>query len=327
MNKELLNLLEQQAKLQGQHMWFCVACTSGSVVFGSMLKSLENKVDKNAEEIAAVKDAQADLENKTTNLEDRVKTVEKEKSATVQQCENAVLDELNKRESRKKNIVLYNVTESNKDRGEERKKDDLKALDEVFNTMDLDVNTKEDVTFITRIGEKNPSKQRPLMFGCCSELLKSDILKRAKLLANTDFEHISVVPDLTKKQRQTEAEKRKLMEQRNADMSPEQAKNFVWRMHGERGKQVLKKVPRRHRESTTRAGRGRGATRDPRPSQTGAEQSTRPEQGSGRQARTVATGANRTRLNSKRTMQDVREGEGEEATEEVLEDEVMEPPK
>ena len=88
MNKELLNLLEQQAKLQGQHMWFCVACTSGSVVFGSMLKSLENKVDKNAEEIAAVKDAQADLENKTTNLEDRVKTVEKEKSATVQQCEN-----------------------------------------------------------------------------------------------------------------------------------------------------------------------------------------------------------------------------------------------
>ena len=115
-----------------------------------MLKSLENKVDKNAEEIAAVKDAQADLENKTTNLEDRVKTVEKEKSATVQQCENAVLDELNERESRKKNIVLYNVTESNKDRGEERKKDDLKALDEVFNTMDLDVNTKEDVTFITR---------------------------------------------------------------------------------------------------------------------------------------------------------------------------------
>ena len=87
--------------------------------------------------------------------------------------------------------------------------------------MNLDVNTKEDITFVTRIGEKNPSIQRPLMFGCCSELMKSDILKKAKLLANTDFNHISVVPDLTKKQRQTEAEKKKLMDQRNAEMSPE----------------------------------------------------------------------------------------------------------
>ena len=57
--------------------------------------------------------------------------------------------------------------------------------------------------FCRRIGERG-GDPRPLVFGVYSEEEKRHLLEKAKELLYTRYEHISIVPDMTKSQRSGE---------------------------------------------------------------------------------------------------------------------------
>jgi hypothetical protein len=99
--------------------------------------------------------------------------------------------------------------------------------------------------FCRRIGEKS-AEPRPMVIGLETEEEKRHILARARNLQGTQFQDISVVPDLTKKQRAKEAKMKQEAEERNKSLTTEECnRNEKWLVVGRRGeKRLIKGIER-----------------------------------------------------------------------------------
>jgi hypothetical protein len=99
--------------------------------------------------------------------------------------------------------------------------------------------------FCRRIGEKG-ANPRPMIIGLETEEEKRHILGRARNLHGTQFHDISVVPDLTKKQRSREARLKQEAEERNKKLTNEDRnRNEKWLVVGRRGeKRLIKGIER-----------------------------------------------------------------------------------
>lgn len=100
-------------------------------------------------------------------------------------------------------------------------------------TINVKLNIETDVKFVRRIGEKKDAT-RPLLVGLIDPNTRGTILNNASKLANTQFSGISLVPDLTKRQREEDEEVRKLCETRNRERSGDDL-NFIWKPLGPQG--------------------------------------------------------------------------------------------
>ncbi len=126
---------------------------------------------------------------------------------------------------------------------------------------ELRVDVREDaVKFCKRIGEIG-NAPRPLLTGFHMESDKLNLMRVAKNLENTVFSDVKIAPDLTKRQREEEAELKKEAEKRNKNLSEsDMSKNLHWVVVRARGERHLTKE-RRDAEWTTT---GRKRTRDGR---------------------------------------------------------------
>jgi hypothetical protein len=127
---------------------------------------------------------------------------------------------------------------------------------------------------------------------------------------NTAFCDVEVCPDLTKRQRQEEADMKKEAVKRNQQMGDEdRAKNLAWQVVGPRGERRLEK-----KYVNWELERGRQNRRDPRGGQRG-RGTNRPAGGTGRQTSNVLTGANNVALGPGTATAEedgIGEGSGEE---------------
>ena len=134
-----------------------------------------------------------------------------------------------------------------------------------------------------RLGQKNSDNQpRPLLLIFKTKADRDRMLDRAPGLSrNRDEEYrsISIVADLTQKQRKLEQEMFNRAEKLNLERSPEKiSKNLVHKVLGRRGERVLRQVELRDREMVNEQGKvvdieqgedfrtnmgKRGATRSP----------------------------------------------------------------
>ena len=71
-------------------------------------------------------------------------------------------------------------------------------------------------------------KPRPVIVGFKDSKAREYILANSRQLVNSEFHHISIVPDLTTQQRRMEEKLRKTAEQRNKELSREEALNWEW---------------------------------------------------------------------------------------------------
>lgn len=90
--------------------------------------------------------------------------------------------------------------------GHERDRGDLRILE--FSL------TKEDVKFCCRV-EKKRESPRALVVGFYMEYARSVLLRYTKFLADTEYEDVSVIPNITKRQRQEELTMKDEAERRN----------------------------------------------------------------------------------------------------------------
>jgi hypothetical protein len=99
-----------------------------------------------------------------------------------------------------------------------------------------------------------------MIVGFCTEYAKSTLLRYTRYLADTEYEDVSVVPDLTKKQRQEETSMKEEAERRNECELTEDdlAKNLCWKVVGQRGEKRLVKGFNRENGGVAIRGRGRG---------------------------------------------------------------------
>jgi hypothetical protein len=112
-------------------------------------------------------------------------------------------EEMTRREERRKNIVVHGLLENTEAEGRRRLEADRRQLDEIFIALDVNVSEASDVEFCRRVGEQS-ERPRPLIVGFFTEWAKDIVLKNAKRLMESELSGVTLVPDLTDKQRKAE---------------------------------------------------------------------------------------------------------------------------
>lgn len=116
------------------------------------------------------------------------------------------MEERQDRENRKKNVIMFNVTESGKSEAKEREAEDMEVCRYVFQDV-LGVE-KAHVEKVFRLGVRERGKDRPLV-ACLSDVYaKWNIIKMGKDLRNVRNETISkirIAVDRTKREREEAA--------------------------------------------------------------------------------------------------------------------------
>jgi len=249
MEDALFEHLVKQEKLYGQVSWSCVSCSSFSVKLSAGLKKVDQRVtaveasvETHTAEITSIK---ATMETINATLE--ASKVDRANLKGEIQAETAglIFSEIKERENRRNNVIVHGLKEADakiKD-SDVRIKTDLKMISDMFAQMELNLKSEDVVKFARRLGERpSGDDSRPLLIGCMTPEIRENILSRGRKLAEKDdWKTVSVIADLTKRQREEETALRQESDRLNAERSQEDAKNWEWKVVGRRGQRRLVK--------------------------------------------------------------------------------------
>ena len=237
--------------------WSCTICETGLAKVAKDVKqntarigNVEKKTDSLETEVEQLKVEIQEMKQKNKALEDKFVTVSEKSS---ENSGDQVLQEVTDRASRERNLVMHSCPESIAAVEETAKGDDLKGIKDLFDQLGLgDINVDRALLGWRRLGRKEDGKSRPLLLIFKHREDRDRLLDRApRLSKNTDeyYRNISIVPDLTMKQRKMEQEMFKKAEQQNLSRSREEvSKNLVSKVLGRRGERVLRLVEMRQDE-------------------------------------------------------------------------------
>ena len=240
-------LIEKISSKTGSHFWSCEGCSLG-------LSKLHKIVAENGREISSLKkdvsalqtenEAQnADINSNKDNIALVKANVEKMKENSSAVQSQTVFDELEQREAKKNNLMIFSLDEQDSElQPLERKNLDTETVMEIFHTLGCKIDADNDIRFISRVGEYSSGKPRPLTIGFKAEDKKDKILKSAWKLAKCSYKHISISPDLTKMQVEKEKELISKAKDLNSKLTPEEAKNFYWKLVGKKGYRQIRKI-------------------------------------------------------------------------------------
>ena len=197
---------------------------------------MREDIEVNKEEIATQKRRMDKVERKVEEL-DPAKIIE--------QSRDSMLKELRERESRKDNLVIHQVEETEVGSGLEKKEQDIKKIKEIFDFLNCPPLNNDGIKFIFRVGEKKERPgPRPIILCLKDPGARTHVLENARRLASTRFERISITPDLTPLQRKEEDGLRKEAESRNSAMTNDERLNYEWVLMGMKGQKSLIKRKR-----------------------------------------------------------------------------------
>ena len=256
-SKDLLKYLLDETNSGNCISWTCAHCKKVGLVLNNKVKALNKEFQEMKSTMQAMRNDHDKLEKEVVSVRTDCEENRRNITSSTKSVKNDIFCEIREREERKLNVIFYGVPEAGDDvKGKERKVFDQEWVQDV--AYAVKVNLKEtDVKFIKRIGEKkdeNPDP-RPILIGLKDAQIKSDLVSNSRSLKDGEFDGIHIVPDLTKQQREEEAELVKEMHKRNAELDGDL--NSEWRVVGLKGEKrlVLSRIQER---SHSYRGRGRG---------------------------------------------------------------------
>jgi hypothetical protein len=252
LNDALFDHLVKQQKHVGSIYWSCVSCTSFSAKFHASLgridnrvKAVETTVEKQSTDIAALQDKVKDMGEKLDNSKE---TDGKMRAEVQENAEIAVFSEMRDRENRRNNIVVHGLTEPDakiKDKTNRIAKD-MEKIQDLFSKLEVTIEADDVVKYARRLGERpvGDAGPRPLLIGFKSLDSKQTILDNTRKLSEKEdvWSNVSVISDLTKRQREEEKKMRQEADRLNAERSKEDEKNWLWKVVGRRGERRLVKT-------------------------------------------------------------------------------------
>ena len=139
MPDEVYNILAHPEKHGFTVAWTCDACKECNARIDLMVKGLENRVkevesrmDKADSRVDKVEYGIKDLDREVEKVKEAVKGKDEDTTRKVKGLEDAMMEELRERETKKNNVVMYKVEESDKEVGKERMAWDLKMCKEIL---------------------------------------------------------------------------------------------------------------------------------------------------------------------------------------------------
>lgn len=253
MTYEFVDTCEKLNKIYGGSSYLCTCCRK---IIGKMSKTvqeIEAKMTKSQQETEtrmskmendlktaelerdALKQRLENMETKTDQVKDKVIGVEKEIEAGMEKAKTEMTQEMAKemreREGRNENIVVYGVTESEKEGREEKEKEDKEKVMEMAKQIGVEIRGDVEVKFRAGKKKEDDTIPRPLVVKIPDEETREKILDQARFLAKRDgWDKVYVAPDMTWKQRE-EAKKEEAEMKEEAERKTEEA-----RAEGKKGK-------------------------------------------------------------------------------------------
>jgi hypothetical protein len=235
LTNEFFKCLAEQYKVSKRTYWACRSCSNYA-------ESMNNKLREIQEQATEAIRIGHDNSEEIGKLKDMVKFERERADKAVAKVEKDLQEEMTRREERRKNIVVHGLQESAENDGKKRMEADKQKLDDIFTILDVNVAAENDVEFCRRAGERS-DRPRPLIVGFYMEWSKEIVLKHTKRLMGSEMNEVTIVPDLTDKQRKAEKELEGEAERRNREELSEDdvTKNLTWKVVGKKGQKRLMK--------------------------------------------------------------------------------------
>ena len=234
MTPEFLKCCDAISKYYGGSSFLCVVCRKVTSMLNHSMKEMGTKVLKMETELATAKLEHQVLAEKVVNLELKSRQVE----GNVQKMEGEVAlgmvkakeevkdemrDEMKERESKKENIVVYGLKESDETDGLKRKDEDVSMV--IRMATEIGVDFKGEVKSSFRAGKKEGERPRPLIVTIEDEETRENILTNARRMSGKDeWKRVFVSHDLTWRQRE-EARKEEKKVREEAEKKTEEENN------------------------------------------------------------------------------------------------------
>ena len=245
-----------QQKHQGGHvLWACASCLAFASKFNAKIRDFEKRFDSMEESVTNQATAMKDVQDSLSTVEASLKSMkESVTKVTVsadasdkgkQASTTEVLKEMEERKARQSIVIIHGLSEPNvtiKDKDERIEADKAKISD-LLGEIEID-DDKDNIVFAKRLGarpKEDDEAPRPLRVGFKTAVQQSSVVEAARKIdrkGDGEFSKVSVVPDITRLQRQEELALRKEADRLNAE-DPTEPKNSVWKVVGKRGERRL----------------------------------------------------------------------------------------
>ena len=230
----------KQDKLHGNVSWTCVSCAAFADGFAQKVKEIESRVEKVEGTTEGNKNDLKKTNDKLDQLQTTVNKLKVDQQKVAQTTSGAsaesVYTELREREDRRAVVVIHNVPEPDAALKEKQQRidADIAKLQAMLNELELD-DDKANIKFAARLGAPGDAP-RPLRVGFKTVGLRTNVVEAGRNLATkVGWESVTVVPDLTKIQRQYEKQLRDEVSKLNDERTADEQKNFEWKVVGPRG--------------------------------------------------------------------------------------------
>lgn len=200
--------------------WTCDPCHAVGAKIKAEVTVFQNQQKKDRLEILGM---QADILKNSQRLdlvEDKIDKLDINKK--VVSGNESVYQELRDREVRKDNLVFHNIVELPAERSSfDKSQHDTKQVLDIFKFLDY-TTSRHSIKFLYRAGERRETNRpRPIILALKDSGARQYVLANTRMLANSEFSKISIIPDLTKQQRKEEDGLRKDMDKKNNELSEE----------------------------------------------------------------------------------------------------------
>ena len=249
--------------------WKCQTCDRAMAKYTKLANVLTTKVEANVKVLSEhsvrmdrIEDREKVRDSKLDTQQQEIARLREELTKLGDSGGPSVMRELDERNGKENNLVVHRVEESGEGEAKRRIEHDKMVVQQILNVIGVELGVEKDIKFVRRLGARVSDGEkrdpRPLLLGLVhrhsSELILENCWKLGES-SNEAYRAMSVVRDLTLRQRAGERELYKEAAMKNLARSLEQQEeNMVFKVVGRRGSKREILAPLRPGEVINSAG-------------------------------------------------------------------------
>ena len=200
MTDAFFDTLLSMKESMGTSHWVCEKCQHATKKLHKEVIVVAKRLDKVETDVIANKSSTDNNKLELDQLKARMLKLESANVAQSDGTKTAILAELKEIEDRKTNAVISGLDESDANDPELRKRRDLDLVEEIASIMNLEVGRwLKTIVSSRRLGKLEPNKSRPLLVSFNDPEARNALMSNARYLFRSAMDHVSIKPDLTKK--------------------------------------------------------------------------------------------------------------------------------
>ena len=274
LSTEKFEMIAKWTEDGSQSPWKCQSCDSAGAKLLKMVTVLSSRVGDNENKLAEQAGRMDRVEDKSKLQDTRIDCQGKEIKELREQLAKlgelggpSVVREMDERALKENNLVFHRVLEAGVVEARGRIQHDMRVLQQVLNELGLEVGVEQDTKFVRRLGprtgegvgeEEEGRDPRPLLVGFLHRHHTELILENCWKLSDSEdpgMRAVSVVKDLTMRQRAGEKDLHREAARKNCTRSQEDIEgNLAFKIVGRRGAKREILAPLRDGESISTEG-------------------------------------------------------------------------